>query len=216
MTHGNGGKPVLGGPANPEYRALAAWVASLKPAAAKAPNLSSPPIGTTPHTEEFAAGRFGPGADPAMPPKARANRPPPIRSQGNILIPPPSIPGVVGAGQEPDPAADMIDGSLARRPGQLLPGSEVGMPSNPPGDDQFQSRRIRRPNADPNGEPVEPAKLDPTKPPMIRLPDGTEVPFMSKSAVAKKKIDQTPKQKIDAKALEGFLKARPAANPGTP
>ena len=45
MTHGNGGKPVLGGPTSPEYRTLAAWVTSLRPANAKGTPQPAPATG---------------------------------------------------------------------------------------------------------------------------------------------------------------------------
>jgi len=49
---------------------------------------------------------------------------------------------------------------------------------------------------------------------MITLPDGTQAPMMTKEDVAKKKLD--PKSKINPKALENFLKAKPTPKSGTP
>jgi len=105
MTHGNGGKPVLGGPSTSEFRMLAAWVTSLKPLNVKAPTLATPPPGGNAQSDDFAAGRSNPHADPAMPqPTSTARRPrPQVRVEGNLVVPPQGIAGVIGAPPAPDP-----------------------------------------------------------------------------------------------------------------
>lgn len=178
MTHGNGGKPVLGGPASPEYRTLAAWVTSLRPAKVRETNPSGQARAATPGSpaEGFAAGRRPTGGDPAMPPTSNGPRalrtPPPSGADGGEPGPaapvdePPLPPGVraedarafrnaVASGLRPQPApgtrpedAEVVQPRITR-PGQIAPGSHVGIPANPPDDDQFvpiaeQQRRLAR------------------------------------------------------------------------
>ena len=112
MTHGDGGRPVLGGPNNPEYRALAAWVKSLKAAPEPDPATAGGPSQRA-ATEAFAAGRLGASADPAMPPAA------PRRV-------PPSAPGAFEAAPPGDePAALAEPPSSSDFPPAALPGEAV-------------------------------------------------------------------------------------------
>ena len=178
MTHGNGGKPVLGGPASPEYKTLAAWVTSLRPAQAKDanPRAAARPAASGDGGEAFANGRRPSGADPAMPPSPngpKTLRTPPHsgvdNGQPSAGFPgdePSTPPGVraedakkyreaVASGYLPQavPGTRPEDAEVVlpriTRPGQIAPGSQVGMPANAPGDREFvpiaeQQRRLAR------------------------------------------------------------------------
>lgn len=82
MAHGAGGKPVLGGPTNPEFRQLSAWVNGLgePPTRPDGSAPGQPAKGSADPSEAFAAGRRGPVVDPAMPPPPPASRTPRARS----------------------------------------------------------------------------------------------------------------------------------------
>lgn len=166
MTHGKGGKPVLGGPASPEYRTLAAWVTSLQPTRIKEANASGAARAATTGTpaEGFAAGRRPSGVDPAMPPMSRGPKalrtPPP--SEAQIGEPDPTVPldgmplppgvraedatayrAAVASGLRPRAApgtrpedAEVVEPRIAR-PGLIVPGSQPGTQASPPGDGAF-------------------------------------------------------------------------------
>ncbi len=178
MTHGNGGKPVLGGPGSSEYKTLAAWVTSLRPAKAKESNTPGPARAAFNGSpgEGFAAGRRPSGVDPAMPPTSNGPKalrtPPPSGLESGDPAPRPPLddapvpPGVrvedarayreaVASGLRPRAApgtrpedAEVVQARITR-PGQIVPGSQVGMPANAPGDGEFvplaeQQRRLAR------------------------------------------------------------------------
>ena len=219
MTHGAGGRPVLGGPSGPEYRLLAAWVTSLK-AASDSPESArqSPAMGSS--GESFASGRLDARRDPAMPPA----RPPHLGS----------IPGMVSPEQVGGASHSVLDESGREIPvspspaGQLIPGSEVGLPNTPPPPSAFLP-------PDPLAGTGEPRPM-PTTPPTagsvealpapeaarpgqkvrmpdgtigIKLPDGKVVPYVDLKTLPPPSADPSKAdRKLNTKAIDSYLKAR--------
>jgi hypothetical protein len=229
MTHGNGGKAVLGGPASPEYRTLAAWVTSLRPTTSKGPGQAATSNSVTGQgqSEGFATGRRPSTADPARPPPSGARTAPEVR------VPPGIRPEdadayreLASSGFKPRimPGMRSEDAEVVRPrirpPGAILPGSEVGIPSDPPGDEEFTTNALRKPKPParpiakrgtvPNDdEPTEPGKLAPGTPGTITLPSGEVVPIVTKDMTEKKKDDPKKPSRIDPKKLK-LLIPKPA------
>jgi len=211
LTHGNGGRAVLGSTSTPEYRALAAWVAGLQPIGAKPPSAASP-IGrgspSQPPSEGFATGRRpGVPVDPAMPPlsdgASRVLRSPRTHP-GQILTPEELVPPGM---REEDRKIIIPPPPRAGTPGddQFVPGPVPGSP-----DYAKSAQRAMKASTPKSGgeEPTEPGKIAPG---MIALPGGGTAPIMTKEMTLKTKVDPAKKTKFDAKTLDGFMKARPVA-----
>lgn len=214
MTHGAGGKPVLGGPNSPEYRVLANWVKSLKTGQADGPGaIPGPGAAPVPPGEGFAADRFGSVPDPAQPPTARDMK---TTAPRPLATSPHSVLGPEGeeVATSPTPA------------GSLIPGSEVGTPRNPPPPSDFETPPL---SGGPNpakvvvrGKNVSPRattpgatgaeKLIAGTPGTTTLPNGEVVPVVTKEMTQKSAEDEAAgkKRKFSPKALDGFLKTRPA------
>ena len=219
MVHdGTGGKPVLGGPQTAEYRALAAWVTSLK--AAESAPVPSPKAATSsaasPPAEGFAAGRLAPGRDPAMPPSTRAPQPKP---QKNLLLAPPPVDlspdrtvfSENGAETKftPSPAGFLIPGSGTS---QTTPPPEAFLPPEKP---EAGGKKVPPKPGAPDAKPGEALPEG-----MVRMADGRLgmkipgtneiVPVVTKDETLKKTDDAATKGKaFDKKKLESFVKARP-------
>ncbi|MDB5350256.1 MAG: hypothetical protein JWN86_1503 [Planctomycetota bacterium] len=211
MTHGAGGKPVLGGPNSPEYKVLATWVNSLKigPAQAPAPTSTRASSPSSPPSEGFATRRLAPAVDPAMPPASDATG-----RYANTYGP--SVTKMTGAGALPGatvvPSELGEDGRTERnttpRPaGSLIPGSSAGIPNNPPPPSEFQTPPIRRKLT--ASDPNPPSSLE--APPIIDPETGKPIPVMTKAMVEKAKTDAKGRKKpIDTKLLDGFQKSKTA------
>ncbi len=232
MTHGNGGKPVLGGPNSNEYRILAAWVTSLKPAADTLPSSASLPASPGGGSEGFASSRLNPPVDPALPPtSAPAPMPTPVRSPilpQSAHDPLPDRSAVTTEARNPgdrDTYGQTQTGSAPVPAGSLIPGSDVGMPKNPPPPAAFvppDLSKVRPRSAQPGttAPPKPKAQTeDALGPGMVRmadgqigmkLPNGEIAPVVTEATTSKKDAEGPKKpRKIDTKNLESFLKARP-------
>ncbi len=209
MTHGAGGKPVLGGPNTPEYRVLATWVNSLKsaPAATQSPASTGVASPSSPASEGFATNRRASGADPAMPPASSGSGPSPNKS-GTTGVKMRGLDTLPGANLVPIEMGDenaRYEQVRGRPAGQLVPGSEAGLPNNPPPPSEFRTPPIRL-KSNPS-DPV-PSATPGTKT-IVDPITGEVIPIVTKEMTINKK-DDGKKKPLNTKALDGFLKAKVA------
>lgn len=204
MTHGAGGRPVLGGPNSTEYRTLAAWVTNLKATGAQEAAPPAPGSATAPASEGFAAGRLATGTDPAMPPASIGPR------TAKAIVPRPSL--------APDHTILNENGAettLTPAPapaGSLIPGSQAGQPYDPPPPSAFEppsevevgGRKV--PIRTPEPGASSPAPLGSAT---MRLPSGEVVPVVSKDMTKKPEDPAKKGRKFDTKKLESFIKIVP-------
>lgn len=232
MSHGkNGGRPILGGPNHPEFRVLSTWVNSLQvqpPASDASRPSGDPKAGAALPREPFAAGRNTvtkpvppPASDqfPPIPDTASAGR---GRNSGTTQKRANNVTRVNDNGRlveynaEPRAAGGIIPGSANRGPAPDLPDSQFPtspLLGGPGGAPVQQANRLATPRSRTSdgqaapGQVVPPSSDDPNAPPMMRLPDGTMAPVVTRD-VLRKPAAPAKKPTVDKNALDTFIRNR--------
>lgn len=211
MPHKPDDKPILTGPNHPTYRRLAYWLGQMKspngapraafPTGAEGVAPAAYQAAGAPAGSRFAADRRG-GAAAAPGPSAASPGAEPQGFKPMTFARPPA-PDVT---TEAPHSVRLDTGATApiepKPPGQLLPGSAVGMPRNPPPAADFRAKRANRPAA---GAPPGPPAGEASRKKTVNVPGIGEVEVVDLDNPPPKPEAQGPSKGIKGKQAQDAL-----------